>query len=192
MARKKKVEYQLNETWDIQKPSGEDIASILRAADELIDTGGRAMLVKILKGSKDKKLLAHELEKCPSYGYYNNLKMKDIEVIVDWMIRNRYLRIVYNGRLPMIAFTDMGWELYKPIFADELIGEITSLDQFDANELVEGFKTVNREVVILMLDTILEMEIVDAIEFLELWKPKAYKKVAEKIGYVLGRLKRGE
>jgi len=43
-----------------------------------------------------------------------------------------------------------------------------------------------------MLDTILEKEIVDAIEFLELWKPKAYKKVAKKIGDVLGQLKKGE
>ena len=33
----------------------EDIRMILRGADELISTGGRSMLAKILKGSKDKK-----------------------------------------------------------------------------------------------------------------------------------------
>lgn len=34
----------------------EDIQMILRGADELISTGGRSMLAKILKGSKDKKI----------------------------------------------------------------------------------------------------------------------------------------
>ena len=33
----------------------EDIRMILRGTDELISTGGRSMLAKILKGSKDKK-----------------------------------------------------------------------------------------------------------------------------------------
>ena len=35
----------------------EDIRMVLRGADELISTGGRSMLAKILKGSKDKKIL---------------------------------------------------------------------------------------------------------------------------------------
>ena len=34
----------------------EDIRMILRGADELIFTGGRNMLAKLLKGSKDKKI----------------------------------------------------------------------------------------------------------------------------------------
>ena len=36
----------------------EDIQMILRGTDELISTGGRSMLAKILKGSKDKKYLS--------------------------------------------------------------------------------------------------------------------------------------
>lgn len=47
-----------------------EIKMILRAADELISVGGRSMLVKILKGSKDKKLLEHKLNECPAYGFY--------------------------------------------------------------------------------------------------------------------------
>ena len=39
----------------------EDIRVILRGADELISTGGRSMLAKILKGSKDKKILEYKL-----------------------------------------------------------------------------------------------------------------------------------
>ena len=38
----------------------EDIRMILRGADELISTGGRSMLAKILKGSRDKKILEYK------------------------------------------------------------------------------------------------------------------------------------
>ena len=56
----------------------EDIRMILRGADELISTGGRSMLAKILKGSKDKKILEYKLNECPAYGYYHNMKLDDI------------------------------------------------------------------------------------------------------------------
>ena len=36
------------------------------------------MLVKILKGSKDKKVLEYKLDECPAYGYYHDLTMDEI------------------------------------------------------------------------------------------------------------------
>ncbi|MGL5435678.1 MAG: RQC-minor-1 family DNA-binding protein [Lachnospiraceae bacterium] len=81
--------------------SKDEIRAILRAADELISTGGRSMLVKILKGSKDKKVLEYGLQECPAYGFYHELTMEEISHRVDWMIRQDYLRIDYNGRLPI-------------------------------------------------------------------------------------------
>jgi hypothetical protein len=39
------------------------------------------MLAKILKGSKDKKLLEHGLDKCPSYGYYSAWKEIDYKKV---------------------------------------------------------------------------------------------------------------
>ena len=56
----------------------EDIRMILRGADELISTGGRSMLAKILKGSKDKKIFEYKLNECPAYGYYQDMKLDDI------------------------------------------------------------------------------------------------------------------
>lgn len=49
----------------------EEIRAILRAADELIMQGGRTLLAKILKGSREKKVLALELDKCPVYGFFS-------------------------------------------------------------------------------------------------------------------------
>ena len=57
----KRVEYELNPNGIKSIPDNE-IKTILRGADDLIMSGGRAMLAKILAGSKDKKLLELELD----------------------------------------------------------------------------------------------------------------------------------
>lgn len=88
MARKRQhVQYSLD-AGDIRALPENDIRMILRAADELINAGGRSMLVKILKGSKDKKVLEHKLDECPAYGYFRGLTMDEISTRVDWMIRD--------------------------------------------------------------------------------------------------------
>ncbi|UOQ49826.1 hypothetical protein MUN88_07060 [Gracilibacillus caseinilyticus] len=54
--------------------SVEEIKVILRAADELIGQGGGTLLAKILKGSREKRVLELELDKCPVYGYFKSKK----------------------------------------------------------------------------------------------------------------------
>lgn len=157
-------------------------------ADEIINKASRSMLVKILKGSKDKKVLNHVLEKCPSYRSFSHLKMHEIEIIVDWMIFKKYLRIVYDGRLPMVVYDAKGWELNKPILAYELIEKLSSNDAYDVESLIEDFKYINREIVFLLLDIILDDDIQTAKEFLYLWEPNVSKKVAKKIGVVIREL----
>ncbi|WP_051108776.1 RQC domain-containing protein [Paenibacillus daejeonensis] len=72
-------------------PEAEKLA-ILRAADEIIGQGGRTLLSKILKGSKEKKLLELELNLNPSYGYFSQLKMEQILEKVDAMFEEWYLK----------------------------------------------------------------------------------------------------
>lgn len=71
MTRKSKITFQLD-TGDIQELSKKDIIMILRAADTMIHSGGRNLLAKLLKGSKDKKILELHLDECPVYGYYHD------------------------------------------------------------------------------------------------------------------------
>ncbi len=63
--------------------SDEEIRLILRATDSIIATGGRTLLSKILKGSRDKKLLALELDKNPSYGCFSALTLEEIIVKIE-------------------------------------------------------------------------------------------------------------
>ena len=187
MAKYKKVPIQLHEVKDMEAPTEQDIRYILRAADEIISTAGRTMLVKILKGSKEKRLLEFGLEQCPSYGCFKSRKKEEVEKMVDWMIWQGYLRIIYNGkgRLPMIVFTDKGWTKYKPIYAEELIGEILALDVGDMEAMVNELQRVNREVVDTILDMIQTHRMTGTIQFLEYWAPRTYKKVGKRIREVM-------
>jgi hypothetical protein len=51
----------------------EQIKMILRGADDLIARGGRTLLCRVLKGSKEKKVLEFNLDRSPAYGYFNEL-----------------------------------------------------------------------------------------------------------------------
>jgi superfamily II DNA helicase RecQ len=103
---------------DIKDLPKAEIIVILRAADEIVGQGGRSLLVKILKGSRDKKVLEHELDKCPAYGMFKALSPEEIGHKIDWLIENGFLRIEYDYRLPFLYFADRGWEIErKPILA---------------------------------------------------------------------------
>ncbi len=54
--RVRKVPYTLD-TKNIKTLSPEELAGILRGADDLIMSGGRTLLSKVLKGSKEKNFL---------------------------------------------------------------------------------------------------------------------------------------
>lgn len=167
----------------------EDIRMILRGADELIFTGGRNMLAKLLKGSKDKKILEYKLNECPAYGYYHNLKLNDISKCVDWMIEKDYLRIKYDYRLPLLVFSEKGWEIEIETFAKELYQRFC-LDIKEKNaRVIFEMKDVNRQVVMLVLDKIEKDGTEEFLTCLEAWKLMEVKKVAVRIAEVENTIK---
>lgn len=193
MARRQRIRYELN-TGEITKLQPEEIRVILRAADEMIATAGRSMLVKVLKGSKDKKVLEYKLDECPSYGYYHDLTMEEIGKRVDYMIVKRYLRIEYSGRLPMLIFTDKGWDIERETYTSEWVcrfkeaveSKVLRLDMF------EELKTVNRQVVFAMLDRIKEIGDKRYIPVLKAWQKGEVRKVRQKIEDVITVLENRE
>ena len=174
---------------EIKNLPEEDIRMILRGADELISTGGRSMLAKILKGSKDKKILEYKLNECPAYGYYHDLKLDDISKCIDWMIKKDYLRIKYDYRLPLLVFSEKGWEIEKETFAEELYQRLW-LDIKEKNaRVIFEMKEVNRQVVMLVLDKIEENGTEEFLICLEAWKLMEVKKVAARIAGVENTIK---
>ena len=162
----------------------EDIQMILRGADELISTGGRSMLAKMLKGSKDKKIFEYKLNECPAYGYYQDMKLDDISKCIDWMIKEDYLRIEYDYRLPLLVFSEKGWQIEKETFAQELYQRMClDVEEKKARVLFE-MKEVNRQVVMCVLDKIEKDGTKEFLPYLEAWKMLEVKKVAARIAEV--------
>ncbi len=159
----------------------EDIQMILRGADELISTGGRSMLAKMLKGSKDKKIFEYKLNECPAYGYYQDMKLDDISKCIDWMIKEDYLRIEYDYRLPLLVFSEKGWQIEKETFAQELYQRMCLDVEEKKARVIFEMKEVNRQVVMCVLDKIEKDGTKEFLPYLEAWKMLEVKKVAARI-----------
>lgn len=166
----------------------EDIRMILRGADELISTGGRSMLAKILKGSKDKKIFEYKLNECPAYGYYQDMKLDDIGKCIDWMIKKDYLRIEYDYRLPLLVFSEKGWQIEKETFAQELYQRMCLDVEEKKARVIFEMKEVNRQVVMCVLDKIEKDGTKEFLPYLEAWKMLEVKKVAARIAEVENKI----
>ena len=162
----------------------EDIQMILRGADELISTGGRSMLAKILKGSKDKTIFKYKLNECPAYGYYQDMKLDDISKCIDWMVKEDYLRIEYDYCLPLLAFSEKGWQIEKETFAQELYQRMCLDVEEKKARVIFEMKEVNRQVVMCVLDKIEKDGTKEFLPYLEAWKMLEVKKVAARIAEV--------
>lgn len=185
--KRHRVQVQLN-IKDIKELLPDEVKAILRGADDLIGTAGRSMLAKILKGSKDKKLLQHAMDKSPVYGYYKQYKLEDITARIDWLISQGYMAIEYNDRLPVLIYTDKGWEIGRDSYSDELLAELRSLISIGDYRFVHELKDRNRGMILLLLDKIKKSGEKGFIPLLEVWRENDYQKVKEAIDKVIRAL----
>ncbi|TBL75161.1 RQC-minor-1 family DNA-binding protein [Paenibacillus thalictri] len=171
----------------------EEIRHILHAADSLVGRGGRTMLVKILKGSRDKKLLELGLNDNVAYGYYHVITMERITEKVDWMIRHQFLEIEHQGDMPVIVFTERGWIIQRDQAAGLLLRQ---WDQWvQGNELRQDLsylKDRNRGMILLFLQKLAETGNTAYIPLLEQWAEVDYQKVKRAIRQVIDHLLSGK
>jgi len=163
-----------------------DLAAILRAADSLIMSAGRTLLSKILKGSRDHKIMELKLDACPAFGYFSQLDHVAILARIDWVILNGYLTIEYNGRLPLLSYTPQGWEIERDTYSTELLKRLKELGLGKCSpDDLTFLKDKNRSLILLLLDKIADSKDPAYIHVLELWKQIEYKKVRERIQQVI-------
>lgn len=170
-----------------------EIAVILRGTDDLIMSGGRSLLAKILKGSKEKKVLGLDLHKSPVYGYYKHLSIEEILARIDWVIVTGYLRIEYDYRLPLLVYTGKGWEIEKDTYSDELLRGFDKLLESGCSLFNMSYlKDRNRELILMLLDKIKATGNGKYLPILKSWEMIDYKKVRERIGKVIAHLKQSK
>ncbi len=184
----RRVPYYLD-SGGIKKLPPDEIKAILRGADDIIVRGGRNLLSKILKGSKEKKIFELHLDESPVYGYFKDLTIKEILTKIDWLIINRYLAIEYDYRLPVLVYTQKGWEIEKETYADELLEKMKSLlDSDNYHSFVMSLKDRDRKMILLLLDKIQATGNKHFIPILEYWATIDYKKVRKAIRKVIDSL----
>lgn len=167
----------------------QEIAVILRGADELIMRGGRSLLSKVLKGSREKKLIDLGLDQSPAYGALRALSLQEILARIDWLIINNYLAIEYDYRLPLLVYTPRGWEIEKDTYATELKTKLDHLIASGHSALdLTWLNDNHREVIIHLLDRIAVSGNRNYIPALENWSQSAVRKIRHKIHNVIAQI----
>ncbi|MFM9281096.1 RQC-minor-1 family DNA-binding protein [Paenibacillus jiagnxiensis] len=170
-----------------------ELRAILRAADDIIAQGGRTLLAKILKGSKDRKVLGLGLDQNPSYGYYKDITLEQIMDKVDLMIRTDFLETEMSGKYPLIVFTSRGWAVERERRAEEFLQEWDHWLENNVTPLsMEYLKERNRGMIFLLLYKILCSRNKKYIPFLALWEPIDFKKVRAEIRHVIQALQQSD
>ena len=174
---------------EITSLPGDELRAILRGADDLIMQGGRSLLVKVLKGSRAQEVLKLGLDQSPVYGYNRQLSPEEILARIDWVIEAGYLDIQYDGRLPLLAYTEPGWDIERETYAEELLRGFDKMlaagpGPFDMSYL----KDRNRGMILLLLDKVEATGDRKYIPLLHAWEQADYKKVQARIRQVIRHL----
>jgi hypothetical protein len=102
--------------------------------------------------------------------------------MIDWMIDYDFLDISYSGKLPMIVFTDRGWEIERDLRADEFLEEWNRwLEDGILKPDMNYLKDRNRGLVLLFLEKIRESGSTRYTPYLKEWEKIDYKKVRAEI-----------
>ncbi len=165
-----------------------ELNAVLRGADEIIGRGGRTLLTRILRGSRVQKVLEHELDQSPVYGYFHNLSNDDTLARIDWTILHGYLHIEYNHQFPVIVFTQKGWEIERDNYANELLEGFDGILRDGPPYPMEYLKDRDRGMILLLLDKTLATGEARYIPLLEAWRKMDYQKVRRRIGQVIHQL----
>lgn len=165
-----------------------DLHAVLRGADDLIAQGGRTLLTRILRGSEHKDVLDRDLDKSPVYGYFKELSDQATLARIDWTILNGYLRIEYLDRLPLLVYTDKGWEIERENCANELLEGIAQKIKDGPPYQMEYLKDRDRGMILLLLDKMESTKDPKFVPALKAWRKIDYKKVRQRISEIIDHL----
>lgn len=164
-------------------PTPEEHESILRGAWQVAAMGGRHQLSLVLKGSKERAVLKHGLDRSPVYGSLRDRTLEQIEARIDTLIRQGELRIEYFGKLPLIVLTPETWQRVRP-WAHRYECQLAAAagDARTLTKILEGWKNRRREEQLQLLEALTSTELEGARRVLEAWHAVAGKEMREKIG----------
>ena len=139
--------------------------------------------MKLLRGSRDKKLLELGMDADPSYGALSHLTLDEIARKVDWTIEEGYLDYYYEWRQPLLMFTERGWELERPVVAEEFFEQF-SRDVGDGEFRMAGRMTdIKNEVQLDVIERIAQRCDERCLAHLEAWSGQTTKRIRKKLAW---------
>jgi superfamily II DNA helicase RecQ len=169
--------------------SEEEIRTILRGADDLIMSGGRSLLARVLKGSKQKAIFEKELNRSPVYGAMRELSIEAITRRIDWTIKAGYLAIEYDYRLPLLKYTATGWAIEKEIYAAELLERLDGeIEQESETGDIRWLSERHPQVLEFVAERIGRSGDPKYLPFLRRWKNKASRRMSRHISKAIDQL----
>ncbi|MDO4400802.1 MAG: RQC-minor-1 family DNA-binding protein [Coriobacteriia bacterium] len=161
----------------------EELAIVLHGADSVVNRGGRNQLVKLLKGSRDKRILELGLDADVSYGKLSHLTLDEIARKVDWTIEKGYLDYYYEWRQPLLTFTALGWELERPVVENEYFEQFCRDVEDGEFRMAERMADIKNEVQLGVIELIAERCDEGCFENLEAWKSQTTRRIRKKINW---------
>ena len=163
--------------------SSEDLAIILHGADSVVHRGGRSQLVKLLKGSRDKKILELGLDTDESYGALSHFTLDGIARRVDWTIEKGYLDYYYEWRQPLLMFTDQGWELERPVAIEGMFRQFCRDVDEGEMRMAGRMADIKNDIQLDVIELIAQRCDERCLGHLEAWSGKTTKRIRKKIAW---------
>lgn len=85
---------------------------VLSCLKRMGENYGKQMLMKVLAGSKEQKLLALGFGHLSTYGLMKNQSQKETMQLIEYLISNGYL-LTINGEYPVLKVTERGIQVLK-------------------------------------------------------------------------------
>jgi hypothetical protein len=162
----------------------EELTWILRGAWQVAGRGGRTQLALLLKGSQNKDLLKHHLDKAPAYGKLSLLTIPEIQDRIDQAIRKGDIGVVRSGDLPLIALTDEGWSVVQPWAHAEEIRRAAA-DKATLQRVIYDWRNRPRKEQVQLLGVFQTFSRDQVAAILEAWQIVAGKEIRAQIQRIL-------
>lgn len=175
---------------DKLNPTVEERQWILRGASEIAAKGGRSQLALLLKGSKDKKLLKHGLNRSEAYGKLSFLVIEEIENRIDHLIRREELRVEFFGDLPLVVMTNSSWEEVRSWANAQEFRRAAAASGRELDDVLLRWRNLPRSEQLHLLDAAAFRDNESAYRILQAWHSVAGKEMRARIAEKLQMLQR--
>lgn len=128
-----------------------DAQKILSCIAKTNQNYGKTMIVDILRGSKNERILSLGLDRLSTYNLMNDKKAKTVFDIIDFLIGRGYIEIT-DGQYPVLKLTDTsreilfgGKKIYMKMAKEKVSVKNTAVDYTVNTDLLNALKCLRTE-----------------------------------------------